>query len=352
MKREINLISDTITRPTPGMLRHMMNAEVGDDVFGADPTARALQEKVANMFDMEAALFFPSGTMANQTAIKLHTQPGEQLICDKWAHVYNYEGGGAAFNSGVSCKLIDGHRGMFTAEQVEQSINPPHDYHQARTGMVAVENTTNKGGGACWSFKELKRIEKVCREHGLAYHLDGARLFNALVEKQQNPKDYGEIFDTISVCLSKGLGTPVGSVLLSDKKTIERAVRIRKLFGGAMRQIGYLAAAGIYALDNHVERLSEDHRKARLLGKALESCSYVQKVEPIDTNIVIFNLREEVDESAFMRMMSEKNILMISMGQGKLRLVTHLDFTDEMLEVVLNELNQIEVEQLRPQLHK
>jgi threonine aldolase len=241
---------------------------------------------------------------------------------------------------------------MFTAEQVVQSINPPHDYHQARTGMVAVENTTNKGGGACWSFKELKRIEKVCREHGLAYHLDGARLFNALVEKQQNPKDYGEIFDTISVCLSKGLGTPVGSVLLSDKKTIERAVRIRKLFGGAMRQIGYLAAAGIYALDNHVERLSEDHRKARLLGKALESCSYVQKVEPIDTNIVIFNLREEIDESAFMRMMSEKNILIISMGQGKLRLVTHLDFTDEMLEVVLNELNQIEVEQLRPQLHK
>jgi threonine aldolase len=350
MRQEINLISDTITRPTPGMLEAMMQAEVGDDVFGADPTAQRLQEKIANLFGMESALFFPSGTMANQTAIKLHTQPGEQMICDKWAHVYNYEGGGASFNSGVSCKLVDGHRGMFTADQVEASINPPHDYHQAPTRLVAVENTTNKGGGACWSFDELKRIEKVCRKHGLGYHLDGARLFNALVEKGEDPKIYGKVFDTISVCLSKGLGTPVGSVLLSDEKTIRRAIRIRKLFGGAMRQVGYLAAAGIYALDNHVDRLAEDHRRARLLGQTLESCSYVRKVEPIDTNIVIFNLEDDVDEAAFLKAMSDKNILMITMGQGKLRLVTHLDFTDDMLEVVLKELKELEKEQLQPEL--
>jgi len=342
MRQEINLISDTITRPTPEMLETMMQAEVGDDVFGADPTARKLQEKIADLFGMEAALFFPSGTMANQTAIKLHTQPGEQMICDKWAHVYNYEGGGASFNSGVSCKLIDGHRGMFTAEQVEAGINPPHDYHQAQTRLVAVENTTNKGGGACWSFDELLRIEKVCRKHGLGYHLDGARLFNAMVEKGEDPKIYGKVFDTISVCLSKGLGAPVGSVLLSDEKTITRAIRIRKLFGGAMRQVGYLAAAGIYALDNHVERLSEDHRRARSLGQALESCSYVRKVEPIDTNIVIFNLEDDVDEAAFLKAMSDKNILMISMGQGKLRLVTHLDFTDDMLEIVVKVLKELE----------
>jgi len=350
MRQEINLISDTITRPTPGMLEAMMQAEVGDDVFGADPTAQRLQEKIANLFGMESALFFPSGTMANQTAIKLHTQPGEQMICEKWAHVYNYEGGGASFNSGVSCKLVDGHRGMFTADQVEASINPPHDYHQAPTRLVAVENTTNKGGGACWSFDELKRIEKVCRKHGLGYHLDGARLFNALVEKGEDPKIYGKVFDTISVCLSKGLGTPVGSVLLSDEKTIRRAIRIRKLFGGAMRQVGYLAAAGIYALDNHVDRLAEDHRRARLLGQTLESCSYVRKVEPIDTNIVIFNLEDDVDEATFLKAMSDKNILMITMGQGKLRLVTHLDFTDDMLEVVLKELKELEKEQLQPEL--
>ena len=348
MSKEINLISDTITRPTPEMLEAMMQAEVGDDVFGADPTANRLQEKIADIFGMEAALFFPSGTMANQTAIKLHTQPGEQMICDKWAHVYNYEGGGASFNSGVSCKLIDGHRGMFTAEQVEASINPPGDYHQAQTRLVAVENTTNKGGGACWSFDELIQIEKVCRKHGLGYHLDGARLFNALVEKGEDPKTYGKVFDTISVCLSKGLGTPVGSVLLSDEKTINRAVRIRKLFGGAMRQVGYLAAAGIYALDHHVDRLSEDHRRARILGQTLESCSYIRKVEPIDTNIVIFNLEDGVDEATFLKAMSEKNILMITMGQGKLRMVTHLDFTDDMLEIVIRELQKLDKVKIRP----
>lgn len=345
--QEINLISDTITRPTKPMLEAMMKARVGDDVFGADPTAIDLQEKIADMFGMEAALFFPSGTMANQTAIKLHTQPGEQLICDKWAHVYNYEGGGAAFNSGVSCKLIDGHRGMFSATQVEQSINNPEDYHQALSSLVAVENTTNKGGGACWEFDELVSIEKVCRKNGLAYHLDGARLFNALVAKGEDVKHYGSLFDTISVCLSKGLGAPVGSVLLSDRETIKRAVRVRKLYGGAMRQIGYLAAAGIYALDHHIDRLAEDHFRAKALGKALEACSFVRKVEPVETNILIFNLKEGIDDTLFLKVMAEKNILMISMGQGKLRMVTHLDFTEDMLKVVVGELEQMKFEKLK-----
>ena len=346
--KEINLISDTITRPTPPMLEAMMKARVGDDVFGADPTAIELQEKIADLFGMEAALFFPSGTMANQTAIKLNTQPGDQMICDKWAHVYNYEAGGAAFNSGVSCKLIDGDRGMFTAEQVEQSINNPADYHQALSSLVAVENTTNKGGGACWDFEELVSIEKVCRAHGLSYHLDGARLFNALVAKGEEARDYGRLFDTISICLSKGLGAPVGSVLVSDRDTIHRAVRVRKLFGGGMRQIGYLAAAGIYALDHHVERLEEDHDKAKLLGRILESCPYVSKVEPVETNILIFNLVKGLDEDLFIKAMAAKNILMISMGQGKLRMVTHLDFTDDMLQVVKEELEKLDTEQLKP----
>ena len=219
---EINLISDTVTRPTEGMLTAMMNAKVGDDVFKNDPTVNALEEKVADMFEMEAALFFPSGTMANQTAIKLHTNPGDQLICDKFAHVYNYEGGGVSFNSGVSCKLVDGHRGMMTAEQVEAAINPPDFYHSPLTALVCIENTTNKGGGACWDFKELQRIKAVCEKHGLHYHLDGARIWNALIAKGESPKQYGQLFDTISVCLSKGLGCPVGSVLIGSKELVDK----------------------------------------------------------------------------------------------------------------------------------
>ena len=229
---KINLISDTVTKPTKGMLAAMFNAQVGDDVFKEDPSVNELEEKVAKMFNKEAALFFPSGTMANQTAIKLHTQPGEQLICDKYAHIYNYEGGGVSFNSGVSCKLIDGNRGMMAAEQVEAAINPPDFYHSPLTSLVCIENTTNKGGGACWDFKELVKIKEVCKKHGLAYHLDGARLWNALVAKNETTEQYGNLFDTISICFSKGLGCPVGSVLVGDKETIHRALRVRKVLGG------------------------------------------------------------------------------------------------------------------------
>ncbi|GFD92665.1 threonine aldolase [Alteromonas sp. KUL156] len=337
---EINLISDTVTKPTQGMLEAMMNAKVGDDVFKADPTVNLLQEKVADLFGMEAALFFPSGTMANQTAIKIHTQPGDRMFCDKWAHVYNYEGGGAAFNAGVTSCLIDGGRGMFTANQLASVVGGRNDIHTPYSRLVCVENTTNKGGGACWDFEELQKIQKVAKANDLAYHLDGARLFNALVAKKETPKQYGELFDTISICLSKGLGAPVGSVLLGTKEHIEKALRVRKLFGGGMRQAGFLAAAGIYALDNQVERLAEDHQKAKEIGKVLESCSYVKKVELIETNIVIFYVEDSINPDDFMKKMADRGILLISMGEGKIRIVTHLDYTNEMHEKLLQELRE------------
>lgn len=337
---KIDLISDTVTRPTKEMLAAMMNAEVGDDVFKSDPTVTALQEKAAALFGMEDALFFPSGTMANQTAIKLHTQPGDKLFCDKWSHVYNYEGGGAAFNSGVSCKLIDGDRGMFTAEQLKVASAGRADIHVPYSRLVCVENTTNKGGGACWNFEELKKIRQVCLDQNLDYHLDGARLFNALVAKNETPKQYGELFDTISICLSKGLGAPVGSILLGSKTHIAKALRIRKLFGGAMRQVGFLAAAGIYALDNNIERLADDHKKAKEIEQLLNSLSYIKKVEPVETNIIIFYVKDHLNAEDFISKMEEKNILLTPMGDGKIRIVTHLDFSDQMLEKLLYELKR------------
>jgi len=339
---EVNLISDTVTRPTSGMLEAMMAAEVGDDVFKNDPTVNALEQKVAHLFDMEAALFFPSGSMTNQTAIKLHTNPGEQVICDKYAHVYNYEGGGASFNSGVSCKLVDGHRGMMTAEQVEASINPPDFYHSPLTRLVCIENTTNKGGGACWDFTELQRIRKVCDEHHLAYHLDGARLWNALIAKNETPAQYGQLFDTISICLSKGLGCPVGSVLIGNAEMIHKAIRVRKILGGGMRQAGYLAACGIYALDNHLERLAEDHKRAKEIGEVLGGLPYIQHVEPVETNIIIFELdRSKISEQAFLQKLEDHKIQIIGMGQGKLRIVTHLDYTEGMHQHFLKTLLQL-----------
>lgn len=334
----IDLISDTVTRPTPKMLEAMMNAKVGDDVFKMDPTVNELQEKAAQLFGMEDALFFPSGTMANQTAIKLHTQPGDKLICDKYAHVYNYEGGGAAFNSGVTCKLINGNRGMFTAKQLQDAVVGRSDIHVPYSRLVCIENTTNKGGGACWDFAELEKVQKIAKENNLAFHLDGARLFNALVAKNESPKQYGQLFDTISICLSKGLGAPVGSILVGSKEHIAKALRIRKLFGGAMRQIGFLAAAGIYALDNHVERLAEDHQKAKEIGAVLASLSYVTKLEPIETNIIIFYVDEKIGADNFINKMKDKNILLTPMGEGRIRIVTHLDYTNEMHEILLKEL--------------
>ena len=334
----IDLRSDTVTKPTKGMLNAMLTAEVGDDVYKEDPSVNALEKRLADMFGMDEALFFPTGSMANQAALKLHTNQGEQVICDKYAHIYNYEGGGASFNSGISCKLVDGHRGMFTAEQAEASINPPDFYHSPLTALIEVENTTNKGGGACWDFEELKRIRKVADKHSLGYHLDGARLWNALIANRESPKQYGEMFDTISVCLSKGLGCPMGSVLIGNSELMKGALRVRKILGGGMRQVGFAAAAGLYALDHHFERLSEDHKKAKEIGEVLSTLSSIKLVEPIETNIIIFELNDDIDETEFLNGLKEKHIHIIGMGSNKLRMVTHLDYTNDMHEILLKTL--------------
>ncbi|MEO8934069.1 MAG: GntG family PLP-dependent aldolase [Xanthomarina sp.] len=340
---KIDLRSDTVTKPTKDMLERMMQAPVGDDVYKEDPTVNVLEERLASMFGMPKAVFFPTGTMANQTAIKLHTNPGDQVICDKDAHIFNYEGGGASFNSGVSCKLIQGNRGMFTAEQVSEAINPPDFYHSPLTALVEVENTANRGGGSCWDFEELKKIRTVCNTHNLGYHLDGARIWNALVARKETAKDYGNLFDTISVCLSKGLGCPIGSVLIGDEEIMKNAIRIRKIFGGGMRQVGYLAAAGLYALDNNIERLAEDHKKAKEIGDFLSDLSFIKKVEPIETNIIIFELNQKSDEKKFLKKLEDNYIYISGMGQGKLRIVTHLDYTESMHDQVLTTLKRVKL---------
>ncbi len=335
----IDLRSDTVTKPTPGMMEAIMNAKTGDDVYKEDPTVNRLEQMVCEFFGMDDALFFPTGSMANQAAIKLHTQPGEQLICDKWAHVYNYEGGGVSFNSGVSCKLVDGDRGMISAEQVTESINPPDFYHSPLTSLVCLENTTNKGGGACYDFAEIERIKNVCDANGLALHLDGARLMNALVAKGEDAKAYGKVFDTISLCFSKGLGTPIGTVLAGNSEVMKNAIRVRKVLGGGMRQIGFMAAAAIYALENNVERLAEDHRRAMEIAELLRKMAYVKAVEPTETNIVIFYLRETISEEKFMNDLEQMGIRISNMGQGKLRIVTHLDYTELMHQRLLDVFN-------------
>ncbi|MFN7675166.1 threonine aldolase family protein [Flavobacterium sp.] len=338
---EINLISDTVTKPSPEMMQAMFEAKVGDDVFKQDPTVNAFENMVADLFGMEAALFFPSGTMANQTAIKLNTNSGDQIICDKWSHIHLYESGGASANSGVNFNLLDGNRGMITAEQVKAGINDPEFYHTPFSKMVGIENTTNKGGGACYEISELQKIKQICIDHNLKYHLDGARLWNALVAKNQQPKQFGELFDTISVCFSKGLGCPIGSVLISDSETIHRALRIRKIFGGNMRQSGYLAAAGIYALENNINRLEGDHRRAKELGQVLQQLPWIETVVPVETNILIFEVKKALDEKTVIEKLKSKGILISSMGQGKLRIVTHLDYRQVMHEYVMENLEKI-----------
>ena len=337
----VDLRSDTVTVPTKKMLESMMDSKVGDDVYGEDPTVNLLQTKVASMFGKDVGMFFPSGTMANQTAIKLHTNPGEQIICDKYSHIYNYEGGGASFNSGVSFNLIDGDRGMFNSKQAADSINPKDFYHSPLSSLIAVENTTNKGGGACWDINELKKIQKVAKLNKLGMHLDGARIWNAMVCKEDNPLDIGGVFDTISVCLSKGLGCPIGSVLIGDNEIMSNALRIRKILGGGMRQAGYLASAGIFALDNNINRLSEDHQRAHEIGEVLAKSKYVKSVEKIETNIVIFELNKEINETSFIDKLNSLNIKLISMGSNKLRLVTHINYTNIHHEYFLSSIKSL-----------
>ena len=335
-----DLRSDTFTKPTPDMLSAMMAAEVGDDVFGEDPTVNALEKKAAGMFGMEAAIFCPSGTMTNQIAIRVHTQLQDEVICDHRSHIYQYEGGGIASNSGVSVKLLDGDRGRLKADDIRRNINPD-DIHKPVTRLVGIENTVNKGGGCYYDMAELIKIRDVCNRHRLVMHLDGARLFNALVETGEKPSQHGELFDTVSVCLSKGLGAPVGSLLIGSKEMIKKARWVRKVFGGGMRQAGFLAAAGIYALENNIDRLKDDHRRARTIGDALQEAAFVSEVMPIDTNIIIFSLKEGYTTEQILARLADKNVLTLPFGPNEIRMITHLDFIDEMLEHTVQVLKTI-----------
>lgn len=330
-----DLRSDTFTKPTPAMLRAMWAAEVGDDVFKEDPTVNRLEAVAAERFGFEAGLFCPSGTMTNQIALKVHTRPGDEIICHKYAHIYLYEGGGMGFNSGCQARLLGDERGLMTAAEVDAAVNNPNDVHAAPTRLVAVEHTANKGGGSCYDWEDLEKIGSVARKHNLGYHLDGARVFNALVATGQRAQDFGKLFDSVSICLSKGLGCPVGSVLLGNRDFIREAHRIRKRFGGGMRQSGYLAAAGLFALDHHINRLAEDHDHARMLGEALEQLPYVKEVLPVETNIVIFSLEEGISGEDFHNHMKRQGIYFLGMGANKWRLVTHLDVTREGIEATI-----------------
>ena len=321
------------------MLQAMMRAEVGDDVFGEDPSINKLEAMAAELFEMEAAVFCSSGTQTNQIAIKCHTRPGDEVICDADAHIYQYEGGGIGFNSGCSVKLLPGNRGRITADQVREGINAD-DVHKARTSLVCLENTSNRGGGSCYDFEEIQRIKQVCSDHGLAFHIDGARLFNALIAKNESPKQYGQIFDSISICLSKSLGCPVGSLLMGKKDFIAQARRVRKLLGGAMRQAGFLAAAGMYALQNNIDRLQQDHEHAREIGDALADKAFVNKVLPVSTNIIIFETKN-IAAPALVEKLKDHNILWYAIAPDKVRLVLHLDITPEMVDTTIKVINQL-----------
>jgi len=314
-----------------------MSAEVGDDVFNEDVTIIELENKAAKLFNKEAALFCPSGTMTNQIAIKCHTVPGDELICDVNSHIYNYEGGGISSNSGVQARLLQGDRGRITAKQVEEAINPEFDW-LTRTALVCLENTVNRAGGSYYNLDEIKKIKAVCVENKLPLHLDGARIFNAIVENDYTTTDIGNQFDSISICLSKGLGAPIGSLLIGDKDFIKKARRVRKVFGGGMRQAGYLAAAGIYALDNHVARLKEDHTRAKTIESELKNLSFVESILPVDTNIVIFNLNDKYTAATFEKALAPYNVKLAAFGKQTIRFVTHLDFTDEMLDSLVTVL--------------
>lgn len=339
--KPVDFRSDTVTRPTPAMLEAMQAARVGDDVFGEDPSVNELEEKAARLFGMEAALFCASGTMTNQIAIKVHTQPGDEVICDTLSHVYQYEGGGIAFNSGASVRLLEGNRGRINAAQVAAAVNP-NDVHKAHSSLVVLENTSNRGGGSCYELSSIEAIKTVCEQHQLALHLDGARLFNALVAQNQTAAQYGRLFHSISICLSKGLGCPVGSLLLGNSSFIQKARRIRKVLGGGMRQAGFLAAAGIYALDYHIDRLQVDHINAQQLAAALQLHPLVAEVMPVETNIIIFEVIPEITAPHFVSLLAENGILGYAFTNRQVRLVTHLDIKEADINQTLTTLQKLQ----------
>ncbi len=336
----INLISDTVTKPSQGMLNAMIKAKVGDDVFREDPTVIELEERLAGMFGQEAGLFCPSGCMCNQIAIKGHTQPMDELLCDVNSHVYQFEVGGYAFLSQIAINAIQGNQGILTVDHIKSNIKARQDW-LPRTRLVVLENTGNRSGGNCYTFQEMKDVSEFCRDNKLAIHLDGARIFNALLATNLKSIDVGPLFDSISICLSKGLGTPVGSVLLGKKDWINDCRRIRKALGGGMRQVGILAAAGLYALENNIERLREDHNKAKRIESILKTLPYVDSVVPVETNIIIFHLKKEIIPAQFVQQLKSAGINASAFGERSVRFVTHLDITEEMMPMIEKALGVI-----------
>jgi len=332
----IDLRSDTVTRPTPAMLAAMQAAEVGDDVYDEDPTVRRLETELAARFGLAAGLFCPSGTMTNQLAITAHCAPVSEVICEATAHVYLWEVGGIMHHARASVALLPGDRGRLTAAQIEGAIRPTNNVHYPTTSLVCLENTHNRGGGSCYAWEEMAAIKQVCEAHKLPLHLDGARVFNALVATGQDSKAYGQLFDSISVCLSKGLGAPVGSVLLGSAEFIQKCKRLRKLFGGGWRQAGYLAAAGLFALENNVARLADDHRRAAQLAEALRPLPYVAEILEPETNLLIFRLDESrLTVADFLGRLEAQGIRASGFGGSWVRFVTHLDVSDDMVARVI-----------------
>ena len=340
----VDLRSDTVTQPTPEMMDAMLRAHVGDDVFGEDATVNLLETMAAELFGMEAALYCPTGTMSNQIAIKVHTQPGDEVICDQTAHVYQYEGGGMAFNSGVQSRLLPGNRGRITAEQVAAAINPD-DVHKAHTSLVCLENTSNRGGGSCYDLSEIQHIRTVCDNNDLSLHLDGARLFNAIVARNESPKQYGELFHSISVCLNKGLGCPIGSILIGSQAFIKKAKRVRKVFGGGMRQAGYMAACGVYALKNNIIRLQQDHENAQEIASNLIKTTFTAGLLPVETNIIIFEIQPPFQAAQVAAVLKEKNILAIAISPTHIRMVLHLGITPAMVQYVVDTVLNLQIAQ-------
>ena len=337
----IDLRSDTVTKPTAAMREAMFSAEVGDDVFGEDPSVQELEEKTAAIFGKESGIFCPSGTMTNQIGIKILTQPQQEIICEKTSHVYLYEGGGLAFNSGLSVWLLDGNRGRITASQVEDAIRPDN-IHYPKSSVVSLENTHNRGGGSIYSLSEIIAVREVCLRRGLSLHLDGARVFNALVEADYSAKELGRCFDTVSICMSKGLGAPVGSVLVGTSNHIKEARRVRKVLGGGTRQAGYMAKACSFALDHHIDRLKDDHRRAKVLGETLTRLSFVKSVLTPETNIVVSQIHNQLPLENLLSLLEAAGIKAVAFGKQAMRMVTHLDFDDDMLQRTCDALIDID----------
>ncbi len=337
----IDLRSDTVTKPSKEMLEQMLVAPLGDDVFNEDPSVNELQNYAAQLFGMKDSLFCSSGTQTNQIAINVHVQPGGEVICHKESHIYKYEGGGIARNSGASVRLLDGNRGRITLEEIEKWINPKMDVHYPLTQLISLEDTANRGGGAIYDFSEIQKIRTFCVNYNLPMHLDGARLFNSLVEKKLDYKIYASNFDSISICLSKGLGAPIGSLLLGSKDFIHKARRVRKVFGGGMRQAGILAAGGLFALKNNIERLKEDHQKAKIIETQLNQCAWVESVVPVETNIVVALLKDHSKRDELIQKLKDKNCLIMAFGPGMLRMVTHLDISFEAINEFCLELKNL-----------